>query len=121
MLAEIKNIQQERAQKDKEAAVFKERANSKSHVEQVLSSITAAGYETLYGFMEELLNTRDQHISSRVSKMLGQHGEEILNNIRARQPDLVTQWAVNISGEILAEEGQRLANYLHPASDQGTE
>jgi hypothetical protein len=52
--------------------------------------------------------------------MLGQHSEAILNNICARQPDLVTQWAVNISGEILAEEGQQLANYLHPASDQST-
>jgi hypothetical protein len=57
MLAEIKNIQLERAQKDKEATVFKECANSKSRIEQVLSCITAAGYETLYGFMEELLNT----------------------------------------------------------------
>jgi hypothetical protein len=52
--------------------------------------------------------------------MLSQHGEAILNNIRARQPDLVTQWAVNVLGKVLAEEGQRLANYLCPASDQGT-
>ena len=50
----IKNIQQERAQKDKEATIFKECADSKSHIEQVLSSITAAGYETLYDFVEEL-------------------------------------------------------------------
>jgi len=51
--------------------------------------------------------------------MLGQHSEAILNNIRARQPDLATQWAVNVSGQILAEEGQRLANYLRPAADRG--
>ena len=98
---------------------MKERVKSKSRVEHVLSSITAAGYETLYAFVDELLNTRDQQISSRVSKMLGQHGDAILNNIRARQPDLTIQWAVNVSGEILAEEGQRLANYLRPAADRG--
>jgi hypothetical protein len=55
-LAEIKNIKQERACQDKEAAVFKEPAGSKPRVGQVLSSITPPGYETLYGFVEELLN-----------------------------------------------------------------
>ena len=29
------------------------------------------------------------------------------------------QWAVNILGQILAKEGQQLANYLWPAADQG--
>jgi hypothetical protein len=51
--------------------------------------------------------------------MLGQHGEAILNNIHAQKPDLATQWAVNVSGQILAKEGQRLANYLRPVADQG--
>jgi hypothetical protein len=118
-LAEIKNIQAEHARTAKEAADTKERGDAKSRVDHVLSSITAAGYETLYAFVDELLNTRDQQISSRVSKMLGQHGDAILNNIRARQPGLAIQWAVNVSGEILAEEGQRLANYLRPTADRG--
>jgi len=116
---EIKNIQAKHARTAKEVLDTKERVDSKSRVEHVLGSIAAAGYETLYAFVDELLNTRDQQISSRVSKMLGQHSEAILNNIRARQPDLATQWAVNVSGQILAEEGQRLANYLRPAADRG--
>jgi hypothetical protein len=70
--------------------------------------------------VDELLNVRDQQLSSCVSKMLGQHSEDILNNICARQPDLVTQWAINISGEILAQEGQRLANYLRLGADRKT-
>ena len=36
----------------------------------------------------------------------------------AHQPDLAIQWAVNVSGEILTEEGQQLANYLQPAADR---
>jgi hypothetical protein len=52
--------------------------------------------------------------------MLGQHGEAILNSIRARQPDLANQWAVAVSGEILAEEGRRLAKYLQPDENQTT-
>jgi hypothetical protein len=119
-LAEIKNLQQERAQRDQAAAEAKARAATKHRIEQVLGSITAAGYETLYAFVDELLNVRDQQFSSRVSKMLGQHGEAILNSIRSRQPDVVKQWAIGISGEILAEEGQRLAKYLQPRDNQTT-
>ena len=114
-LAEIKNLQQERAQKDQAAVEAKARAATKHRIKQVFGSITAAGYETLYTFVDELLNVRDQQFSSRVSNMLGQHGEEILNSIRDRQ-----QWAVGVSGEILAEEGQRLAKYLQPRDNQTT-
>ena len=105
-LAEIKNLQQERAQKDQAAAEVR------AWAEEVLGNITAAGYETLYGFVDKLLNICDQQLSSHVSNMLGQHGEAILNGIRARQPDLVKQWAVSISGELLAEEGRQLVKYL---------
>ena len=52
--------------------------------------------------------------------MLGQHGEAILNSIRARQPDMAEQWAVGVWGEILAQEGQRLAKFLQPCDDQMT-
>ena len=34
------------------------------------------------------------------------------------QPNLTIQRAVNVLGEILAEEGQQLANYLQPAADR---
>ena len=113
-LVEIKNFQQERAQKDWAAADTKARTDEKSHVEQVLRSITAAGYQSLYDFVDELLNVCDQQLSSCISKMLGQHGEAILNSIQSCQPDMVKQWAIGISGEILAKEGQHLTKYLQP-------
>jgi hypothetical protein len=119
-LAEIHNLQQERAEKDAALVLERQRADAKSRVEAVLGSMTAAGYNSLYDFVDELLTIRDQQISSRVSKMLGQHGEAILNNFCARQPDLVQQWALNVSGEILAEEGQQLADYLKPGETQTT-
>jgi hypothetical protein len=80
-LAEIKNLQQERAQKDQAATEVRARAEAKARVEHVLGSITAAGYETLYGFVDKLLNIHDQQLSSRVSNMLSQHREDILNSI----------------------------------------
>jgi hypothetical protein len=62
--AEIKNLQQARAQKDQEAADVLARAVSKARVEQVLGSITSAGYQSLYDFVDELLNVRDQQLSA---------------------------------------------------------
>lgn len=52
--------------------------------------------------------------------MLGQHGDAILNAIQKRQPDLVRKWAIDLTGEILAEEGQKLAQYLRPEDGQKT-
>ena len=63
-LAEIKNVWQERVQKDQAAAEVRAWAEAKARVEQVLGSITAARYETLYGFVDELLNIRDQQLLS---------------------------------------------------------
>ena len=119
-LAEIQNLQQEWAQKDWAAADVKAHTDEKSHVEQVLGSITTAGYQSLYDFMDELLNIHDQQLSSHISKMLDQHGEAILNSIQARQPDIANHWALGISGEILLEEGQRLAKFLQPRDGQAT-
>ena len=83
-LAEIKNLQQEQAQKDQAAAEVRVRVEAKARVEQVLSSITAARYKKLYGFVDELLNICDKQLSSGVSNMLGQHGEAILDSTQAR-------------------------------------
>ena len=113
-LAKIKNLQQEWAQKDQATADAKAHADEKSHVELVLRSVTSAGYQSLYDFVDELLNVCDQQLSSCISKMLGQHGEAILNSIQSCQPDMVKQWAIGISGEILPKEGQHLTKYLQP-------
>ena len=68
-LVEIEKLQQEWAQRDQAAAEAKAWAGTKHHIKQVLGSITAAGYETLYAFVDELLNVHDQQFSSRVSKV----------------------------------------------------
>jgi len=106
-LAEIQNLQQARALKDQEAADVLAWTTSKAHVEQVLGSIMSAGYQSLYDFIDELLNVRDQQLSAWVSRMLGQHGEAILNSIRAASLILQTM-GCGCFGEILAEEGHQL-------------
>lgn len=128
-LADIWNLQQERANTIvgdevlenslRKAAAEKQAAEVKLRVGQVLRSVTAAGYDSLFGFMDELPHISDQQISAQVSRMLGHHGEKILNGIHIRQPNLVSQWAVDVSSEILATEGWMLTDYLRPA--QGSE
>ena len=63
-LAEIHNLQQERAETDAALALEKQHADVKSRVAAVLGSMTAAGYNLLYDFVDELLTIRDQQISS---------------------------------------------------------
>lgn len=52
--------------------------------------------------------------------MLDHHGKAILNSFCACQPDIVYKWAVDISGEILAKEGQQFAESLCPTDGQAT-
>ena len=64
-------------QKDQAAAEVRAWAEVKAQVEQVLGSVTVAGYKTLYVFVDELLNIHDQQFSSHVSNMLSQHGKAV--------------------------------------------
>ncbi|KAJ7778872.1 hypothetical protein B0H14DRAFT_3587065 [Mycena olivaceomarginata] len=89
-------------------------ATSKIRVGQVLQAVKAAGYGSLYGFLDDLVTTKDQNHSSQVSQMLISHGDELLDLIRSRQPEVVSQWISKVAGNILAEEGAKLAQHLRP-------
>jgi hypothetical protein len=97
------------------ADMERRRMESRARVELVLGSVSAAGYDTLFDFMDELINTKDPIRSSQVSRMLILRGENLLDSIRARQPNMANQWAIKITGEILAQEGEKLVNHLRPA------
>ncbi|KAJ7803242.1 hypothetical protein B0H14DRAFT_2613611 [Mycena olivaceomarginata] len=90
------------------------RATSKIRVGHVLQAVKAAGYGSLYGFLDDLVTTKDQNHSSQVSQMLISHGDELLTSIRSRQPEVVSQWISKVAGNILAEEGAKLAQHLRP-------
>ncbi|KAJ7809227.1 hypothetical protein B0H14DRAFT_2608207 [Mycena olivaceomarginata] len=94
------------------------RATSKIRVGHVLQAVKAAGYGSLYGLLDDLVTTKDQNHSSQVSQMLISHGDELLDSIRSRQPDVVSQWISKVAGNILAEEGAKLAQHLRPPHGQ---
>jgi len=96
----------------------KRRAESTTRIGHILSTVTEAGYETLYAFFDDLLTTKDRAQSSRVSRMLVSHGNQLLDRIQQRQPDVANEWAIKISGQILADEGHALCEYLRPRQGQ---
>jgi hypothetical protein len=67
-----------------------------------------------YEFIHELINTKDPIRSSQVSRMLLFRGDALLDSIRSRQPAMANEWAVKITGKILAQEGEMLAEHLRP-------
>ena len=94
------------------------RDEAKARVRVVLGSITAARYNTLYGFLADLMTTKDQQQSAQVSKMLLSHGVELLDHIERRQPKTINHWITQRVGDMLAIEGQKLVEYLRPAQGQ---
>ncbi|KAJ7224579.1 hypothetical protein GGX14DRAFT_351550 [Mycena pura] len=129
-MMEARNEWEERQRKEAEAkAEFlaqrereeeaERRATSALRIGEVLDAVKAAGYKTLHEFLADLLATKDQHQSSQVSQTLINHGDELLDLIRARQPELVSQWISKVAAEILKEEGAKLAQLFRPPQGQG--
>ena len=76
---------------------------------QALKLVEGVGYPTLYTFLQALLTTKDQHRSSQVSHMLSQHGNSLLDSIHRRRPEVANDWAVSTVRQLIAAEGERLA------------
>ncbi|KAJ6599851.1 hypothetical protein DFH09DRAFT_901936, partial [Mycena vulgaris] len=105
------------AQREREEEAERSLASS-LRIRHVLDAVKTAGYKTLHEFIADLLGTKDQHQSSQVSQMLINHGEDLLDSIRTRQPALVSQWVTKVAGEILCVEGAKLAQHLRPEQGQ---
>ncbi|KAG1823919.1 uncharacterized protein BJ212DRAFT_1262685 [Suillus subaureus] len=101
-----------------EAAAKKVQDDCVQCLGNALQAIKGVGFSTLAEFMLELMNTNDQQHSAHMSWTLGTHRHLLLENIQIQHPDIVDPWAVSLTAELLASEGQKLAEFLHPASRQ---
>ncbi|KAJ7348714.1 hypothetical protein DFH08DRAFT_866415 [Mycena albidolilacea] len=72
-------------EREAEAKIY---ATSKICVGYVLQAVKVAGYGSLYGFLDDLVTTKDQNHSSQVSQMLISYGDELLDSIRSASPRL---------------------------------
>jgi hypothetical protein len=115
IIAEAQKVAEAAAANDAEEKLI---LRSKKRVAHVLTSVSEIGYGSLAEFLIELMATKDWAQLSQVSQMLIKHRERVLDHIRERQPAIMNAWAVRVSGEALAKEGKKLAEYLHPAQGQ---
>jgi hypothetical protein len=115
--ADEENVLALKEAKRKEADVTQQE-EATSRVHHVLQDIVAAGYPSFYSFLHEFISTKDRAQSSQFSRILFMHGSELLDSIWKRQPSMTDAWVMKTTGEILAEEGQRLAELLRPPQGQ---
>ena len=80
----------------------------------VLSWMTDCGFGSFHGYLHCFMTMKAQHTSSQASKLLINEGKGLLNDMQNKQPGVVNGWAAAATGEILADEGLKLASYLCP-------
>ena len=81
---------------------------------RVLSCMTDCGFGLLHRYLHHLMTTKAQHASSQALKLLIKEGTGLLNDMCKKQPGVVNQWAAAATGEILENEGHKLASHLRP-------
>ncbi|KAJ7457913.1 hypothetical protein B0H11DRAFT_2243123 [Mycena galericulata] len=83
-------------------------------VQEALQALKKAGYKSAYQFFEEFFSSTDRDISKHSSRLLNDHGIDLLDLLRAKQPELVEAWALKVSLPVIAAEGRRLSELLRP-------
>ncbi|KAJ7442936.1 hypothetical protein B0H11DRAFT_2162974 [Mycena galericulata] len=76
-------------------------------VQEALQALKKAGYKSAYQFFEEFFSSTDRDISKHSSRLLNDHGIDLLDLLCAKQPELVEAWAL---------KGRRLSELLRPDS-----
>ncbi|KAJ7450876.1 hypothetical protein FB451DRAFT_1146240 [Mycena latifolia] len=108
----------EKAENDlKEAA---QRADAERQV-RILASLEAlrnAGCTSTYQFFEDFFASTNREISRQASRLLSDHGSDLLDLMHAKRPDVVERWALKTSLPVIAAEGKKLTDLLRPDAAQ---
>ncbi|KAJ6610249.1 hypothetical protein B0H10DRAFT_1953961 [Mycena sp. CBHHK59/15] len=78
------------------AAVKADRERT-ARVHEALQSLKNAGCKSTYQFFEEFFGSTDRDISKHASRLLHDHGTDLLDLLHAKQPELVEKWALKPS------------------------
>ncbi|KAJ6610952.1 hypothetical protein B0H10DRAFT_2165950 [Mycena sp. CBHHK59/15] len=97
------------------AAVKADRERT-ARVHEALQSLKNAGCKSTYQFFEEFFGSTDRDISKHASRLLHDHGTDLLDLLHVKQPELVEKWALKVSLPVIAAEGTKLSDLLRPDS-----
>ncbi|KAJ7758073.1 hypothetical protein B0H14DRAFT_2404501 [Mycena olivaceomarginata] len=85
-----------------------------ARIQEALQALKNAGCKTTFQFFEEFFASTDPEISKRASRLVHDHGTELLDLLHQKQPALVEKWALKVSLPVIAAEGEALADLLRP-------
>ncbi|KAJ6566947.1 hypothetical protein B0H19DRAFT_1025508 [Mycena capillaripes] len=103
----------EKATRDIVAAVKADRERT-ARIQEALQALKKAGCKTTYQFFEEFFSSTDREISKQASRLMHDHGADLLDLLHAKRPEIVEKWALKVSLPVIAAEGAKLAAVLRP-------
>ncbi|KAJ6612996.1 hypothetical protein B0H10DRAFT_1806360 [Mycena sp. CBHHK59/15] len=107
----------EKVARDAAAADKAEEART-VRVRAALQKLKDAGCTTTYQFFEDFFASTNREVSRQASQLMGAHGADLLDLLHAKRPDDVAPWALKVSLPVIAAEGEKLADLLHPDHSQ---
>ncbi|KAJ7775887.1 hypothetical protein B0H14DRAFT_3588093 [Mycena olivaceomarginata] len=96
------------------AASLKADRERTARVQDALQALKTAGCKTTYQFFEEFFSSTDCEISKQATRLVHDHGTELLDLLHKKRPAIVERWALQVSLPVIATEGQSLVNLLRP-------
>lgn len=104
----------QRAEEDEEA---RKASLAADMVEQAWKRAQEVGFSSMHAFILALLNTNDPARSSQVSRMVANHGNEILDAIHRRNHKVVNDWAISSTRQLILAERALLVKRFQPEID----
>ena len=103
-----------RAQEEEEA---RKASLAAEMVEQAWKKAQEVGFSSMHTFVLALLNTNDPVRSSQVSRMVANHGNEILDAIHRRNHTVANDWAISSTRQLILAERALLVKRFQPEID----
>ena len=89
-------------------------AGDTRRLEASIQHMKDQGYNTLFSFMSSLLQTKDRNLSSQVSRLLSDHGSELVSMMETRNPHLLDKRMTEKFRALLTTEARALTQLLQP-------
>nr|GAT48060.1 predicted protein [Mycena chlorophos] len=83
-------------------------------LEDAIRGVKSAGFDTMYQFLDSLFGATDRQQKAATTRLVNEHGVEILNHLNERRPELVADWMAAANKKILEQEVKVLAENLRP-------
>ncbi|KAJ7675769.1 hypothetical protein DFH06DRAFT_667960 [Mycena polygramma] len=113
MQQKLAEVAVEKAARDAAAAAKADRERT-VRVQEALRALKKAGCQSTYQFFDDFFSSTDSEISKQASRLMHDHGTDLLDLLHAKRPAIVERWALKVSLPVIAAEGANLVAALSP-------